>query len=556
MRLSKKIFAVIVCFVFFTSFFSILKPSSIVRSAPKKIKILPILVNFKDEPYQRTTSEIHDFFFSSNPEDRSLRNYFYEVTNETLEFIAGSYDVGEWINMPKTKKAYAQGNDVADLLEDAFLILSKKGLTFDEYDENRDGYIDYTIIIQAGDPTKGGYGGSIFWLHYAPYNLGAKVSETLRVGNYNMSAEKFKGDKTAPLQGICHEFFHYQGGYDLYSYTGRDGSVGPWDIMAEDRWSNFGMCGFSRMERGWLKPIIITRPGIYELDAITSKGTKRLYRVDIPGTKEYFLIENRQSYGIDTWWQGLPSTGIIFTHVDGAIPPRHMFNDGPPNFPHYAVWIEDGGGVKEKKDAVYCLDKNRTKFTLDTYPNTWDYEKTAKVGLYFTEISSSGMKMTFRLDYKYQDPHPAVDVEVLDFGKIQKGIKKELLFQVRNDGPGNLSAKLFSKDNWIEFEPDEFTGNDVTIKAIANAEYVKTGSYKGKIEIKSKSGSTFINTKVQIVDHLADVNGDGQVNDTDFKIFLQCYGTKIGDEKYDVDCDFNTDDKIDITDLAIFGKCM
>jgi M6 family metalloprotease-like protein len=555
MKVLRRIFAIVVCFVFFASFFSILKPINLVRSAPKKIKILPILVNFKDEPYQRTTSEILDFFFSSKPEDRSLRNYFFEVTNETLEFIPGSYGVGEWITMPKTKKVYAQGDDVGVLLEDAFSILAKKSLTFDEYDENRDGYIDYTIIIQAGDPTKGGYSSSIFWLHYAPYNLGAKVSDRLKVGQYNMSAERFYSDKTAPLQGICHEFYHYQGGKDLYSYSGGQNSVSNWDIMAEN-FNNFGMCGFSRMERGWLKPIIITKPGVYELDAIASTGPKRLYRVDIPGTREYFLIENRQSVGVDGWWQGLPSTGMIFTHVDGAISVQHRFNDGPPSFPHYAVWIEDGGGVIKKKDAVFCADKRRPKFTPDTYPNTWDYNKESKVGIHFTEISNSGPKMTFRVDFKYLDPMPSVDLDSIDFGKIQKGINKVISLQIKNIGVGTLSGNLFSKDNWISFEPREFTGNDVIIKVIASADFVKSGSYKGRIEVKCKTGSATITTKVEVVDMFGDINGDGKVNEIDLKIFIPCYGSKKGDENYDIDCDFNADDRIDITDLAILGKNM
>ena len=258
MKIFKRTLVLMVCFCIVISLSLVAGPVKIAKSAPKKIKLLPLLLNFSDDSFQRQPSEIHDFFFGDKPEDRSLRNYYMEVSNETLEFIPGSYDVGDWIKMPNKKIDYAKGGSVSNLLKDAFEILTKKGLNFNEYDQNRDGYIDYTIIVQSGDPMQG-YVGSIFWLHYAPYKLGTYVSEGLRVGEYNMTAEKFKGDKTAPLQGICHEFYHYQGGMDLYSYTGTDGSVGPWDIMAEDRWSNFGLGGFSRDFLGWLKPIVISK---------------------------------------------------------------------------------------------------------------------------------------------------------------------------------------------------------------------------------------------------------------------------------------------------------
>lgn len=551
----KRTLLLFICFLILLTVFPITRPIYLVKSAPKQVKILPIMLNFSDESHQRVPSEIHDFFFGTKPEDRSLRNYYMSVTNGTIEFVPGSYGVGDWITMPRSKVDYARGGSVSSLLRDAFEILATKGFVFDEYDQNHDGYIDYTIIVQSGDPEQG-YSGSIFWLHYAPYELGTYVSDRLKVGQYNMTAEKFRGDKTAPLQGICHEFYHYQGGLDLYSYLyTRQYAVSNWDIMAEN-FNNFGMCGFSRAFLGWLKPIPITRSGVYEIDAIASDGAKRLYRVDIPGTAEYFLIENRQLVGVDAWWQGIPSTGLLFTHVDGAIPQQHRFNDGPNSYPHFAVWVEDGGGVKEKKDAVYCEDKKRTKFTMDTNPNTWDYNKKATVGINFTQISKSGMKMTFRVDFVYQEPHPAVDIDIIDFGKIQKGIKRAIPVTIRNEGVGTLSGRISSKDDWISFDPDNFSGNNAVITMIASADFIKAGKYRGKVEVKCKSGTVTIPTKVEVVDEMGDINYDGRVDEGDLAIFLPCYGTKKGEDRYDEICDFNIDDKIDVIDLGILAKNM
>jgi len=530
-------------------------PTESVKSASRKIKILPILMDFSDDPHQRIPSEIYDFFFGDKPEDRSLRNYFFEVTNGDLEFIPGNYGVGDWIKMPRKKIEYAKTGSVSVVVQDYFDIVAKKNIDFSEYDQDRDGYIDYTIIVQSGDPSEG-YGGSIFWLHYSPRAIGSSVSDSLAVGQYIMTAEKFRGSKIAPLQGICHEFYHFQGGFDLYSYRGSNNwAVGPWCNMAENTsFSILGLCGFSRAALNWFKPIIITKPGVYEIDALASSGKNRLYRVNIPKTQEYFLIENRQAVGVDSWWQGIVSTGLIFTHVDGSIPYAHMFNDGPKVFPHYAVWVEDGGGVQRKKDAVFCADKNRTSFTPDTYPNTWDYDQKTTMGIYFTEISKSDMKMTFRVDFKYLEPYPDFEPKELDFGKIQKGLDKYVKLRIFNIGTGTLDVKLSTKDSWLRFDREKFSGNDEIITVIANAEYVKAGKYKGKIDIKYKAGTISVSAKVEVVDRLGDLNGDTSIDKEDLKIFLDSYGLKKGEPNFNEDCDFNVDGLVNILDFCILAK--
>ena len=70
-----------------------------IQSAPTNIKILPILMDFTDQPHQRTASEMYDYFFSNKEGERSLRNYYLEVTNGTVDFVPGSYGVGDWILM-------------------------------------------------------------------------------------------------------------------------------------------------------------------------------------------------------------------------------------------------------------------------------------------------------------------------------------------------------------------------------------------------------------------------------------------------------------------------
>lgn len=52
---------------------------------------------------------------------------------------------------------------------------------------------------------------------------------------------------------------------------------------------------------------------------------------------------------------------------------------------------------------------------------------------------------------------------------------------------------------------------------------------------------------------LADINHDGVVNDEDRDLFMQAYGSKIGDPNYNADADLNKDGIIDRRDLSLFG---
>ena len=520
------------------------------RSASMTIKILPILMDFTDQPHQRTAQEMYDYFFSNKEGDRSLRNYYLEVTNDSVDFIPGSYGVGDWLIMPLKKKEYAQRGDRTLLMRNVFEKLKEKNVNLKEYDNNGDGYIDHTIFIQAGDPRY--YSGSFFWLHksWARGNIGY---DGVYVDEYIMTAEIFYADKMAPLQGICHEFYHNLGGWDLYSYTGSGIAVGPWDIMA-DNFNNFGLSGFSRSQLGWLSPRKITKSGTYEIDALCSNGRNRLYRIDIPGTKEYFLLENRYLVGIDSWWQGVPDQGLVIYHIDGAITPRHRFNDGPPTFPHFAVWVEDAGNVKGKVDAAYCEEDSQTEFTPFTVPDSFDYAKKCRPTIFITNVSKSGEKMTFKAEFKYLEPKLKMEPEELDFGKIEKGMRKEKKIKIINEGTSTLHVKLSTKDNWIFFDRSEIFGNNEIIKVVIDGSKIDIGKRRGLITAESNGGTVKVDVVIEVVEKLGDINGDRKIDKYDLRYVENSFGFRIGENGYNEKADLNEDGIINVLDLMIIAK--
>jgi hypothetical protein len=53
---------------------------------------------------------------------------------------------------------------------------------------------------------------------------------------------------------------------------------------------------------------------------------------------------------------------------------------------------------------------------------------------------------------------------------------------------------------------------------------------------------------------IADINGDGIVDDEDLRLFMCAYNTTIFDAKYNPGADFNADGKVDVRDLSILGQ--
>lgn len=544
----------IICF----SQFALPPTTSVSFAKASQIKLLPILLDFIDVPHQRTEQEMFDFFFSTKEGDKSLRNYYFEVTKGQVDIQPGVYGIGEWLKLPKKKREYYNTGSVRTVAQDAADLIEAKKFDFSEYDSDHDGYLDFVIFIQAGDPTKGG-GHMPFWPHMS--SMGGAVSiNKLKIGTYNMNAEVFQSNKLQPLQVICHEFYHFLGGWDLYSYEGKySNAVGPWDVMAESTtFNNFGLSGFSRSFLGWMQPTLITKNGTYSVDALGEKdiANPQLYRINLEGTKEYFLIENRNYSGVDGWWQGIPDEGIVIYHIDGSIPPNFKFNDGPPIYENFAVWVEDPGAGSAKKDAAFSQEDNQTKFTPDSRPDSRDYQKESQPYIHITNISKSGKTMTFDVSFQYDDPHLVVAPEKIDLGMLPQGLSKKFEVTITNGGVGNLRTKVRSRETWIVTPEEEIASNSQTVELRVDANTLPLGKKKGRIEFTSNGGTFVLTVSIEVTSRLGDVNEDGQVDQYDIPPFMAAFGSKKGDPDYNPKADLNQDGIVNFEDLSLLAKSL
>jgi M6 family metalloprotease-like protein len=536
--------------ILFPSVFSVFSFHSSDPSTLKTIKILPILLDFSDFPRMRTEQEMWDMFFASEEGAPSLRNYFLEVTEGRYEFIPGAYGVGSWMRMPKRKQDYAKAETLEELMTDMMQILQAQGVSLKEYDQNDDGFIDHLLLIQSGDPIR--MSNTIFWLH--KWTVQSSIGyDGVNIKDYTLSAEVFQADKLAPLHGICHEFCHDLGAWDLYDYDyDSQYAVGPWDIMADNR-SNFGLSGFSRYYLNWLKPIEITESGTYTIDALCSQGSNRLYRVQLPGTKECFIIENRFPVGVDAWWKGIPDKGLVIYHIDGNIPITHRFNDGPPRYKNFAVWVEDAGNINGKIDAAFSLDDAQDTFTPYTTPNSRDYSDKSKPSIFITEVSSSGPSMSFKIELVYEEPWLEVNPSKLSFGEIEKGKSLTRSFQMQNKGTSMLRSEVSTDYNWIKLSESLVFGNEAELQVTVDTSNMTLGLNQGTVDINSNGGKRKVSIEVEVIRKYGDFNGDNKVDDQDWAVFRRAYGSRKGDPNYQASADFNTDEIINFRDLQIFS---
>ncbi|MBC2764278.1 MAG: M6 family metalloprotease domain-containing protein, partial [ANME-2 cluster archaeon] len=398
-------------------------------------KVVVILINFTDVSQESTHDKTYydNLIFNDSTDANSMFNYYREVSYDQLN-ITGT--TGSKWYQSSHKMAY-YGEDATDIDENTTrsdpntcyienlaretVQLADDDFNFSEYDTDSDGVVDHVIIVHAGNAQESSgvyddiwsHQGSI-WNYYSGswHEDGEMTDDGVKVIGYTMVAE------SSPLGTFAHEFFHDLGAPDLYDYdTGVDEGfpVQDWDLMAGGSWANSGntpthMGGYLKWDidadptngiNGWLTPTTVSTPQTVAIDRLESSTGNRLFKVDIPETNQYFLIENRQQTGYDAY---LPEAGILIWHIDEDMISYHNdikdgwvdLNDGPPWNPYYRAWVEDPVNTSLKDGAAYSYDDGQTSFNQTTIPNSSQNNgDPTGIRIYNIGAKGSSMNVTF-----------------------------------------------------------------------------------------------------------------------------------------------------------------
>ena len=170
---------------------------------------------------------------------------------------------------------------------------------------------------------------------------------------------------------------------------------------------------WSKIQLGWISPVVLNISGYYTLEASFIKG--RTYKVQegYPNG-EYLLIENRQPYGFDT---DLPQGGLAIWHIDELASYESQGFPGqagwPNNGQHYLVALlqadgeydlergknnGDGGDLWHSESKLKKLGPS-SAVGKGPFPNTDSYQGgvVRQTGIEIRDIGESGNIMSFTL---------------------------------------------------------------------------------------------------------------------------------------------------------------
>jgi len=367
-----------------------------------------ILVDFSDNAADTVSyppSHYEEMLFSLGTyATGSMADYYLE--NSYGEFLLTGTVVG-WYRMAQTYAYYVDGQrgfgsypqNAQKLAEDA-IYAADPDVDFSQFDNDGpdgipnsgddDGQVDALFVIHAGP----GYEetGNSNHIHSHQWTT-HDIPIVDGVQGYSYSMEPDNGR----IGVFCHEFGHVLGLPDLYDLDYDSKGLGMWSIMAGGVWADNGATpvhfdAWCKVQLGFLTPQVVTS-NIVGASVPEVEGNPTAYELWTNGVPEsqYFLVENRQKTGFDSY---LPGSGLLIYHVDELVPNN---NDQT----HYKVAVEQADGDFDLENNLNGGDSgdpwpgSAVKRTFDyaSVPDSRDYlGNDTQVSV--LNISDSGPSMT------------------------------------------------------------------------------------------------------------------------------------------------------------------
>ncbi len=344
------------------------------------VPVLPIA--FRNVPAPFPASQYERLFFTSQPVGLpySLKTFYEEVSNGNIT-VTGR--VLNWITADSTDTYYEDGcngigvlapcpprpvSRFGELLLGALSAVSQtpEGATvWNDFDNDGpdgipnsgddDGYVDFVTFLQ---PEKDGACPSSdnIWAHrfvVRAWNGGSPyVTRTpwtghpgqfLKVDDYIIQSgvggrSACDGSALMPIGTVAHETGHAFGLPDLYDTDLNSGEatqgIGEWGLMGSGNYASPSSPSrfeaWSLFELGWVKIDTLRSGRDVRLPPVASSDTV-LY-LPVPGTDEFYLLENRQPQESDTaqmnpaYGTRSKSPGLLVWHIDQGQVEAHGFS--------------------------------------------------------------------------------------------------------------------------------------------------------------------------------------------------------------------------------------
>lgn len=265
----------------------------------------------------------------------SVKEYFRQQSDNQF---TPDFDVIGPVTVSKSYAYYGKDNgnskdiNIHELYREACKQAMEKDVDWNLYDNDGDGVVDFIFFIYAGEgQNQKGTTKDIIWPKEEVSRFTVSGDDfTVTYGAAGCTCEIYKTymDGVGPC---IHELCHGLGLPDLYDYNHKVYGMDYWDLMDSGCYKLYGRMpiGLTAYELdflGWKKIVELTPDSAYslKLDPLELDGVA--YKVvNKENPNEYFILENRQNIGMDTY-QGYAiasqetkfgeNHGLMITHVN------------------------------------------------------------------------------------------------------------------------------------------------------------------------------------------------------------------------------------------------
>lgn len=358
---------------------------------------LCILIEFPDVLQTISRQEVIDFCnktgYSGNGNNGSVKDYFFDnsrgrltSTNVVTQYYRASHNRAYYVD-----ETVSYGTRARQLIVEALDHFKAQGFNFNQLTADGSGYIYALNVFYAGPRVNAWAKG--LWPHQSsltPYDVGGgKKFSDYQITNMG---------SILTLRTFCHENGHMICNFpDLYDYAS-DGissnGVGNFCLMCYggNDLNPVQVGAYLKNEAGWATSLTTINPGI---TASLNAANNEFY-IHKKSATEYFIIENRQKTGRDSF---LPGSGLAIWHIDVA---GNNSNEQMTPAQHYECSLEQADNRFDLERGANIGDVNdlfsssgNSQFNDGTMPNSkwWDNSNS---GLKISEISASATVMTFK----------------------------------------------------------------------------------------------------------------------------------------------------------------
>ena len=404
--------------------------NGIVSSNPPvlgQFKILCILVEFSDKPAQVEGEFFDSLLFGSN--GNSVRAYYDEISYGQLDLVTVNLpsSIG-WVEAPQTYEYYtnnqngtgAYPQNTQKLCEDLVDAIDNT-IDFSNYDNDGDGNVDCLIIAHSGQGAE--YTGNNYDIWSHKWSIAPRIKDGVIITSYTLQSEYWRNPNDMTIGVFSHELGHGFGLDDLYDYDATQSrGIGYWGIMAYGCWlgpnglgsSPSHPCAFNRIKMGFAESIIVEADiSEQQIEQVETSGN--IYRLWTGGniSNEYFLVENRQPVGFDSY---LPESGLMIWHIDENMTSNdYEWYPGKDSTKHYQVALEQADGhydleVKYNfgdEGDPFPGERNNFNFNAVSSPSSNSYtDGVSYIMVNNISYSDSIMQADFTIGFSSNDPDP------------------------------------------------------------------------------------------------------------------------------------------------------